>query len=375
MHEQNGGNSLSFDNNKENSLPLDKNNQNSQIQSQQIQNPAPYSLNTAYMFYLLLGFFSAHRFYLGRPVSAVFQMLGAFGFLIWSGLIFVAFLFSSPDTIEFLNSTIPNLNFDLNNPEDKKFVSKIIKSTTVFALPNLIYLLWIISDFFRLENMVNESNAQKGVVKTSENLQNLHYEFSQNETQNKLSSAKTLLYIGCGILILMAILGLFNIEIQTLKFTQIIGYVCCAVGIWFASDIICSRTLMRNVIILNIVELINIVPLMMILFGDKSAIYLAFGAIFTILIVIYEMFIYKELYECSGRKIFTQAFFVCAFFTIAHFALCIFNANLALILSGVASIVNSLFIIAATKESDEFSASNNSYYLKNLSFHFSELNR
>ena len=96
---------------------LDKSDENSQIrnqqiQSSQIQNP-PYSLNTAYIFYLLLGFFSAHRFYLGRPVSAVFQMLGAFGFLIWSGFIFVAFLFSSPDTIEFLNSTIPNLNFDL----------------------------------------------------------------------------------------------------------------------------------------------------------------------------------------------------------------------------------------------------------------------
>ena len=342
--------------------------QNSQIQSQQIQNPAPYSLNTAYMFYLLLGFFSAHRFYLGRPVSAVFQMLGAFGFLIWSGFIFVAFLFSRPDTIEFLNSTIPNLNFDLNNPEDKKFVSKIIKSTTVFALPNLIYLLWIISDFFRLENMVKESNAQKGVF--SENLQP-----NKTEIQSSLSSAKTLLYIGCGILILMAVLGLFSIEIQTLKFTQIIGYVCCAVGIWFASDIICSRTLMRNVIILNIIELLNIIPFMMILFGDKSTIYLAFGAIFTILIMIYEMFIYKELYDCSGRKIFTQAFFVCAFFTIAYFALCIFNANLALILSGVASIVNSLFIIAATKESDEFNASNNSYYLKNLSFHFSKLNR
>ncbi|MBQ7675393.1 MAG: TM2 domain-containing protein, partial [Campylobacter sp.] len=312
--------------------------ENLQPNSQNSQTNSPYSLNTAYMFYLLLGFFSAHRFYLGRPVSAVFQMLGAFGFLIWSCFIFVAFLFSSPDTIEFLNSTIPNLNFDLNNPEDKKFVSKIIKSTTVFALPNLIYLLWIISDFFRLENMVNESNVQKGVVKTSENSQNLRFEFSQNETQNKLSSAKTLIYIGCGILILMAILGLFSIEIQTLKFTQIIGYVCCAVGIWFVSDIICSRTLMRNVIILNIVELINIVPLMMILFGDKSATYLAFGAIFTILIVIYEMFIYKELYDCSGRKIFTQAFFVCAFFPIAYFVLCILNANLALILSGVASI-------------------------------------
>ena len=338
--------------------------ENLQPNSQNSQTNSPYSLNTAYMFYLLLGFFSGHRFYLGRPVSAIFQMLGGFGFLIWSIMLLVAFMLSSPDIIEFFNSIYPNLNLDSNSAK----TDKIIKPIIVFALPNLIYLIWIISDFFRLENMVKESNAQKGVF--SENLQP-----NKTEMQSSLSSAKTLLYIGCGILILMAILGLFSIEIQTLKFTQIIGYVCCAVGIWFVSDIICSRTLMRNVIILNIVELINIVPLMMILFGDKSAIYLAFGAIFTILIVIYEMFIYKELYDCSGRKIFTQAFFVCAFFPIAYFVLCILNANLALILSGVASIVNSIFIIAATKESDEFSRSDNSYYLKNLKFHFCELNR
>lgn len=364
MHEQNEDNSLSFDNNKENSLSFDKNNQNSQIQSRQIQNPAPYSLNTAYMFYLLLGFFSAHRFYLGRPVSAIFQMLGGFGFLIWSIMLLVAFMLSSPDVIEFFNSIYPNLNLDSNSAK----TDKIIKPIIVFALPNLIYLIWIISDFFRLENMVKESNAQKGVF--SENLQP-----NKTEMQSSLSSAKTLIYIGCGILILMAVLGLFDIEIQALKFTQIIGYACCAVGIWFVSDIIGSRTLMRNVIILNIIELLNIIPFMMILFGDKSAIYLAFGAIFMILAVIYEMFIYKEFFDCSGRKIFTQAFFVCAFFTIAYFLASCLNINLAIILMGVGSIVNSLFIIAATKESDEFNASNNSYYLKNLSFHFSELNR
>ena len=362
MHEPNSENSLLSVNGNENSR--DKSSENSQI-----QNSTPYNLNTAYTLYLLLGFFSAHRFYLGRIVSAIFQMLGAFGFLMWSGFIFVAFLFSNPDTIEFLNSTIPNFNFDLNNPEDKKFVSKIIKSATLFALPNIIYLLWIISDFFRLENMVNESNAQKGVF--SENLQP-----NKTETQNKLSSARTLIYIGCGILILMAVLGLFDIEIQTLKFTQIIGYVCCAVGIWFVSDIMHSRTLMRNVIILHIIELLSVFPFVMIFLGDKSAIYLAFVAIFTILSVIYEMFIYKEFFDCSGRKIFTQAFFVCAFFLVANFILCWFNAiNLAFILTGVASIVNSLFIIAAAKESDEFSTSNNSYYLKNLRFHFSQLNK
>ncbi|MBO7369717.1 MAG: TM2 domain-containing protein [Campylobacter sp.] len=345
--------------------------ENLQPNSQNSQTNSPYSLNTAYALYLLLGFFSGHRFYLGRPVSAIFQMLGGFGFLIWSIMLLVAFMLSSPDVIEFFNSIYPNLNLDSNSAK----TDKIIKPIIVFALPNLIYLLWIISDFFRLESMVNESNAKKGVVKTSENSQNLCFEFSQNETQNKLSSAKTLLYIGCGILILMAVLGLFDIEIQALKFTQIIGYACCAVGIWFVSDIIGSRTLMRNVIILNIIELLNIIPFMMILFGDKSAIYLAFGAIFMILAVIYEMFIYKEFFDCSGRKIFTQAFFVCAFFTIAYFLASCLNINLAIILMGVGSIVNSLFIIAAAKESDEFSRSDNSYYLKNLKFHFCELNR
>ena len=173
--------------------------ENLQPNSQNSQTNSPYSLNTAYALYLLLGFFSGHRFYLGRPVSAIFQMLGGFGFLIWSIMLLVAFMLSSPDVIEFFNSIYPNLNLDSNSAK----TDKIIKPIIVFALPNLIYLIWIISDFFRLENMVKESNAQKGVF--SENLQP-----NKTEMQSSLSSAKTLIYIGCGILILMAILGLFR---------------------------------------------------------------------------------------------------------------------------------------------------------------------
>ena len=283
MNEQSGENSLPYDNENSRNYP-------------QIPNSTPYNLNTAYTLYLLLGFFSAHRFYLGRIVSAIFQMLGGFGFFIWSTFIIAAFMLSTPYVIEFINSINPDsyLN-DIGKDE-------LIKPIALFALPNLIYLVWIISDFFRLETMVNEANAQKGVY--SENLQPNSF-----EAQNKISSAKTLIYIGCGILILMAVLGLFDIEIQALKFSQIIGYVCCAVGIWFVADTMRSRTLMRNVIILNIIELLNIIPFMMIFLGDKSAVYLALMAIFTILIVIYEMFIYKEFFDCSGKKIFIQAFF------------------------------------------------------------------
>ena len=42
-----------------------------------------YDINKAYAFYVVLGAFGAHRFYLGRIVSAVFQLLGGLGFIIW----------------------------------------------------------------------------------------------------------------------------------------------------------------------------------------------------------------------------------------------------------------------------------------------------
>ncbi|MFC2264823.1 MAG: NINE protein, partial [Prevotella conceptionensis] len=46
--------------------------------------------NKAYVFYMFLGPFGAHRFYLGRIISAIFQLLGGLPFLIWLFLVVVA---------------------------------------------------------------------------------------------------------------------------------------------------------------------------------------------------------------------------------------------------------------------------------------------
>ncbi len=44
---------------------------------QRVTNDAP-SIAVAYLFWLFLWFVSAHRFYLGRPVSAILQILSYF---------------------------------------------------------------------------------------------------------------------------------------------------------------------------------------------------------------------------------------------------------------------------------------------------------
>ena len=63
---------------------------------QQVQSEAP-SVGAAYLLALLLGLLSAHRFYLGRPGSAILQILSYFvviGFFWW-----VIDLFSIPGMV------------------------------------------------------------------------------------------------------------------------------------------------------------------------------------------------------------------------------------------------------------------------------------
>lgn len=48
-----------------------------QLIEQRIANDGP-GIMVAYLLWFFLGFFSAHRFYLGRPVSAIFQIASYF---------------------------------------------------------------------------------------------------------------------------------------------------------------------------------------------------------------------------------------------------------------------------------------------------------
>ena len=327
-----------------------------------------FRLSTAYTLYLILGIFSAHRFYLKRPISAIFQMLGGFGFFIWFCFLGAVFLLTNENMQEVLISLKPDLNFNSANiKENTAKLSKIIK---VFALPNLAYLVWIIYDFFNLEKMVKEANFNAGYKTLS-----VEEHLSSEEKSANLSSAKQLIYISCAISIFMKVLSIFGIEIQALQIASLAVPICAVIALLFIAQITLSRTLLRNLILLSLFDSLLVWPVIMIMLGENSALYTALIAIFCLIGLIFAMLIYKELFDCSGRKIYTNAFFVYAILIIIKFCIFYFNANLGILVAEIITIINSLFIIACAKDSQNFEISQNNYYLKNLKFHLSGFNK
>ena len=80
-----------------------------------------YDLNKAYVFYMFLGPFGAHRFYLGRIISAIFQLLGGIPFLIWLFLIVVTVMWTSiegNDLLPLINSSRPDLAVQASDLKD-----------------------------------------------------------------------------------------------------------------------------------------------------------------------------------------------------------------------------------------------------------------
>nr|WP_297995548.1 TM2 domain-containing protein [uncultured Campylobacter sp.] len=122
-----------------------------------------YDLNKAYAFYMFLGPFGAHRFYLGRIISAIFQLLGGLPFLIWLFLVVVAVMWTSIEGNELLalvNSSRPDLGVQASDLKDIE--QGFFHFMVIFSVPNVLFLIWLISDFFRLPDMVRKLNVSVG---------------------------------------------------------------------------------------------------------------------------------------------------------------------------------------------------------------------
>ncbi|MDA3047987.1 TM2 domain-containing protein [Campylobacter sp. JMF_08 NE1] len=340
------------------------------------QNAPKFHLNTAYTLYLTLGVFSAHRFYLKKNVSAIFQLLGGFGFIIFVCFLVAYALISNDSALEILRSIRPSLEFD--DQDTLRARENLIKPIMVFALPNLAYLAWIIYDFFNLEKMVDSANLSAGceIENLSENpSENPSQSLNLEEKSANLASARQLAYIGCGLLILMAVLNIFGTKINGAELASTAGQICLAMSAYFIASTICSKTLLRNLTLFVVFDGLALIPFLMMMFGDKSLVVFVFGAVFTGFGACFALLIYKELFQTSGCEIFVKAFFVYALSCVIGLVLVYFNPILAIIAVQICSIINSLFIIACAKDSRNFEISKNNYYFTNLKFHISEFNK
>ncbi|WP_298956872.1 NINE protein, partial [uncultured Campylobacter sp.] len=97
-----------------------------------------YDLNKAYVFYMFLGPFGAHRFYLGRIISAIFQLLGGLPFLIWLFLIVVTVMWTSiegNDLLALINSSRPDLGVQASDLKDIE--QGFFHFMVIFSVPNV----------------------------------------------------------------------------------------------------------------------------------------------------------------------------------------------------------------------------------------------
>ena len=204
-----------------------------------------YDINKAYAFYVVLGAFGAHRFYLGRIVSAVFQLLGGLGFIIWAVLAGAFLLIQSDLFIEIMAQLRPDSNITASDVQE--VAANLKNPFMVFSLPNVIFLIWLISDFFKLGSMVREQNARLGLGEVD-----FVYERDDRSAES-LSNAKVPLYIALGLNLLnVAAYYIDSVKAEEVGNISFIATICFAVGLYFASRSMRSKRLLFNFTIFGV---------------------------------------------------------------------------------------------------------------------------
>ena len=228
-----------------------------QSSARQISAAKAYDLNKAYVFYMFLGPFGAHRFYLGRIISAIFQLLGGLPFLIWLFLIVVTVMWTSiegNDLLALINSSRPDLGVQASDLKDIE--QGFFHFMVIFSVPNVLFLIWLISDFFRLPDMVRKLNVSVGAGAIL-----YVYTDDAKEQSENLSTAKTTLYIAFGLEALNAV-GRYikNVDkVGALEGVGLISMICLAVGLYFLARAIRSTDLLSNAVLVGVSSAISAV--------------------------------------------------------------------------------------------------------------------
>ena len=326
-----------------------------------------YDINKAYAFYVVLGVFGAHRFYLGRIFSAVFQLLGGLGFIIWAVFAAALLLVQSDLFGELMTQLRPDS--DLNASDVQEMFAKMKNPFMVFSLPNVIFLIWLISDFFKLGSMVREQNARLGLGEVD-----FVYEWDDRSAEN-LSNAKVSLYIALGLNLLnVAAVFIDSVKSDEVSNISFIATICFAVGLYFASRSMRSKRLLFNFTIFGVFWYLNTLVLVGRVFFENSMLLTALATFCTAIFLPFALLVCKELSDCSGEKTYLRAFYVFVLLSIIDIALSVLNSSLYLLASNISSVIAAIFGIGAVHGTTEFRASQNNYDLAHLGMHVRQMN-
>ena len=326
-----------------------------------------YDINKAYAFYVVLGVFGAHRFYLGRIFSAVFQLLGGLGFIIWAVFAGVFLLTQSDLFIDIMAQLRPDSNISASDVQE--VAAKIKNPFMVFSLPNVIFLIWLISDFFKLGSMVREQNARLGLGEVD-----FVYERDDRSAEN-LSNAKVALYIALGLNLLnVAAVFIDSVKSDEVSNISFIATICFAVGLYFASRSMRSKRLLFNFTIFGVFWYLNTLVLVGRVFFENSMLLTALATFCTAIFLPFALLVCKELSDCSGEKTYLRAFYVFVLLSIIDIALSVLNSSLYLLASNIGSVIAAIFGIGAVYGTTEFHVSQNNYDLAHLGMHVRQMN-
>ena len=333
-----------------------------------------YDLNKAYVFYMFLGPFGAHRFYLGRIISAIFQLLGGLPFLIWLFLVVVTVMWTSIESNELLalvNSSRPDLGVQASDLKDIE--QGFFHFMVIFSVPNVLFLIWLISDFFRLPDMVRKLNVSVGAGAIL-----YVYTDDAKEQSENLSTAKTTLYIAFGLEALNAV-GRYikNVDkVGALEGVGLISMICLAVGLYFLARAIRSTDLLSNAVLVGVSSAISAVSTIFVGFElfKPSVFMISIYCVCTAVYLIYQLLVSKELYDCSGEKNYLRAFYVIAATEIVTLVLIALDSQLFALVFAIGWLASVILNVSAVYGTREVAASKGGYNLANLAYHVKQMN-
>ena len=333
-----------------------------------------YDINKAYVFYMFLGPFGAHRFYLRRIISAIFQLLGGLAFFVWLCLIVIAALMASMSDSELatlINSSRPDLAAKISHIRDIK--QAFFHFMVIFSVPNVLFLIWLISDFFRLPDMVRKLNVSVGAGAIP-----YVYTDDAKERSENLSTAKTTLYIAFGLEALNAV-GRYIKDADKVGALQGIGLVsmiCMAVGLYFLARTMRSTNLLSNAVIAGVFSAISALIIVFTGFGlfKPSVFTLGICCVCAAVYLIYQLLVSKELYDCSGEKNYLRTFYVIAATEIVTLVLTALGSQLFILVSAIGWIAVVVLGAAAVYGTREVTASKGGYDLAHLASHIRQMN-
>ena len=243
----------------------------------------------------------------------------------------------------------------------------------IFSVPNVLFLIWLISDFFRLPDMVRKLNVSVGAGAIL-----YVYADDAKEQSENLSTAKTTLYIAFGLEALNAV-GRYikNVDkVGALEGVGLISMICLAVGLYFLARAIRSTDLLSNAVLVGVSSAISAVSTIFVGFElfNPSVFMISIYCVCTAVYLIYQLLVSKELYDCSGEKNYLRAFYVIVATEIVTLVLIALDSQLFALVFAIGWLASVILNVSAVYGTREVAASKGGYNLANLAYHVKQMN-